>query len=169
MACTSATLSGIALDCGNIGGLKALYIADILDVTGVTVASGKVTAIAMASTKKFKLFSFRKGNANFVSTGNGDDASGTNFVDTVTTVQFNKMETAKRTEMQALVSANTYVIAQDYNGAYWFIGYDSYNNALVNAATGAAMSDANAYTVTLSSQTSELPIEVESTVIATII
>jgi hypothetical protein len=169
MACTSATLNGIALDCGNVGGLKALYIVDILDVTGITVASGKVTAIEMAEAKKFKLFSFRKGNANFASTGNGDDAAGTNFVETVTTAQFNKMETAKRTEMQALVSANTYVIAQDYNGAYWFIGYDSYNNALVNAASGAAMADANAYTITLTAQTSELPMEVESTVIATII
>jgi hypothetical protein len=169
MACVSATLNGIALDCGNVGGLKALYIADVLDVTGVTVVSGKVTAIAMASAKKFKLFSFRKGNANFASTSTRNDQAGTNFAETVTTATFNKMETAKRTEMQSLTSANTYVIALDRNGVYWFIGYDSYNGGSVNGASGAAMGDANAYTLTLSAQTAEHPLEVDGTAMATII
>lgn len=169
MACVSQTLTGIALDCGNVGGLKALYIADILDITGVTVASGKVTAIEMVSTKKFKLFSFRKGNANFESTGNKNDQAGTNFVETVTTAQFNKMETAKRTEMEALTAGNTYVIAKDYNDIYWLIGYESYNSATVKGASGAALADANAYTITLTAQTAGLPFEVDSAVISTII
>ena len=75
MACTSVTLNGIALDCGNVGGLKALYIVDVLDVSSVTVTSGAISAITMVSSKKFKKFDFRKGNANFTSTSNRNDAN----------------------------------------------------------------------------------------------
>lgn len=169
MACTSITLNGVALDCGNVGGLKALYIADVLDATGVTVTSSEVTAIAMVATKKFKKFDFRKGNANFVSTSNRSDANGTVFVDTVITANFNRMETAKRTEMVALTKGNTYVIALDNNGTYWFIGYDSYAGGSVNASSGSNLGDANNYVLTLTSQTAELPMSITSGVVATII
>ena len=169
MACVSQTLNGIAIDCGNTGGLKALYLVDVVDVSGITVASGEVSAISMVDTKKFKAFSFRKGNANFASTGNRDDAAGTSYVETVTTAQFNKMETAKRSDLVALASANAYVIAQDQNDKYWFIGYNSYNTSVTSAASGAALADANSYTVTLTSQTKELPMEVQPAVMSTII
>jgi hypothetical protein len=169
MACTSVTLNGIALDCGNVGGLRTLYLADVLDVTGVTVASGTVTAVAMSGVKKFKAFSFRKGNANFVSTGNRNDQNGTNFVTTVTTVNFNYMETAKRTEMQSLSSANTYVIAKDENGKNWFIGYLSYNAGSVTANSGALMGDANNYKLTLTCNSAELPYELSDAVLTGII
>ena len=169
MACVSQTLNGIALDCDNTGGLKALYLVDVVDVSGVTVASGEVTAISMVATKKFKAFSFRKGNANFASTGNRDDAAGTSYVETVTTAQFNKMETVKRADLVDLAMANSYVIAQDQNNKYWFIGYKSYNSSVTNGASGAAMADANAYTVTLTTQTKELPMEVQASVMATIV
>ena len=169
MACTSVTLNGIALDCGNVGGLKALYIVDVLDVSSVTVSSGAVTAITMVSTKKFKKFDFRKGNANFTSTSNRNDANGTVVVDTTITANFNYMETAKRTDMSALTKANTYVIAKDNNGKNWFIGYESYNGGAVNANTGSQLADANNYVLTLTSQTAELPMEVTDAVLSSIV
>ena len=169
MACTSVTLNGIALDCGNVGGLKALYIVDVLDVSGVTVTAGAITAITMVSTKKFKKFDFRKGNANFTSTSNRNDANGTVIVDTTITANFNFMETAKRTEMSALTKANTYVIAKDNNGKNWFIGFESYNGGAVNANSGSQLADANNYVLTLTSQTAELPMEVPDAVLTTIV
>lgn len=169
MACVSVTLNGIPLDCGNVGGLKAIYIVDVLDVTGVTVTSGAVTAIGMASGKKFKKFDFRKGNANFTSTSTRNDANGTVFVDTSLTANFNYMETAKRTEMVNLTKANTYVIAKDNNGKNWFIGYDSYAGGAVNANTGAQYGDANNYVLTLTSQTPELPMEVSDVTLSGVI
>ena len=169
MSCIPFSFNGIARDCGNVGGIRTLYIADVLNVDAVTALDGEITAITMKASEKFKKFEFRKGNANFASSGNRDDSAGTSFVETVTTASFNHMETAKRKEMQGLATANTYVIAVDENGKAWFIGYNSYNGGTVNANTGSAMSDANNYEVTLTSSTVELPMEVASTVLETVI
>lgn len=169
MSCIPFSFNGIARDCGNVGGIRTLYIADVLNVDAVTASEGEITAITMKSTEKFKKFEFRKGNANFASSGNRDDSAGTSFVETVTSASFNHMETAKRKEMQGLATANTYVIAVDENGKAWFIGYNSYNGGTVNANTGSAMSDANNYEVTLTSSTVELPMEVASAVLETVI
>ena len=172
MSCTPITLNGIGLDCSSVGGLAVVYIADVADVDAVTIASGKVTAITMEAGKTFKGFKFRKNNANYTSTGNRSDENGTLFYSTVLEAKFNKMETAKRTEMSAVAAGNTYVIAKDMNGLYWLIGYstlETYCHGVVNAATGAAMGDANQYVLTLSSDTPGLPYEVDSSVIAAIV
>lgn len=160
MSCTPVTLSGIALDCGQVGGLSVIYIVDIADVTGVTVASGEVTSIAMDSGKKFKSFKFRKNNASFKTESTRNDENGTVFYQTVTEAKFNKMETAKRTEMSALAKGNTLVIAKDNNGLYWLIGNDSYNYGSVNGDSGSAMSDGNQYIITLTTDTAELPYQI---------
>lgn len=171
MACNSVTLNGVSLDCGNVGGLSAVYIAPIADVSGVTLTTGDtISAITMISGKKFTKYSFKRGNANFVSTGNKNDAASTYFVETVLTVQFNKMETAKRKDMVALASVNSYVIALDNNGIYWFIGYGNFGgsgNATGNS--GAQMADANQYTLTITAQTAGLPYEIDSEALATIL
>ena len=165
MACIPTVFNGVALDCGNVGGIRTLYIADVLDVTSMVVTAGAVSAITMNTTKKFKKFEFRKGNAIFVSSGSRNDQAGTNFVTTVTSATFNHMETAKRKEMQGLATANTYVIAVDENGKNWFIGHNSYNSGTVNGQTGSVMGDANNYAVTLTAITAELPMEVADSVL----
>ena len=159
MACSSATLSGIALDCGNVGGIKKVYIANVADVSSIAYdASGEVSALTMATGKTFKSYSFRKGNASFTVTGARDDKNGTYFAKTDINVQFNKMEKSKRTEMVQLVSASAYVIILDNNGIYWFVGKDSYVSVTTgNGQSGATMAEGNFYNVVLSSETAELP------------
>lgn len=169
MAC-STVLTGIALDCANAGGIKKVYIAPIADVSAVTVAAGKVTAITMGDTKKFKEYSFRKNTASLTKTATKDDAAGTSFVTSEVALRFAKMDNAKRTEMQALLTGNVYVIVLDNNGEYWFLGYDSYCSA--SAATGesgTSLGDANQYTINLSAETVEFPQTVDDTIIAALI
>jgi hypothetical protein len=159
MACSSATLSGIALDCGNTGGLKKIYIANISDVSSIVVDdSGEITTLAMDAGKTFKSYSFRKGNASFTVTGARDEKNGTYFAKTTINIQFNKMEKTKRAEMVQLVRANAYVIILDNNGTYWFVGKDSYVAATAgNGQSGAGMNEGNFYSLTLESETVELP------------
>jgi len=159
MACTSATLSGIALDCGNVGGIKKIYAANTADVSTIAFdATGEVTALTMVATKTFKTYSFRKGNASFTTTGARDDKNGTYFAKTEITAQFNKMDKAKRTELVELVKAATYIIIQDQNNEYWFVGKDSYVSLMTgNGQSGANMADGNFYNIVLSSDTEELP------------
>ena len=170
MAC-STVLTGIALDCANAGGIKKVYIAPISDVTAVTVTAGAVTAITMAEVgKKFKEYSFRKNTASLTKTATKDDAAGTSFVTSEVALRFAKMDNAKRTEMQALLTGNVYVIVLDNNGKYWFLGYDSYCSA--SAATGesgTSLGDANQYTINLSAETVEFPQTVDDTIIAALI
>lgn len=169
MACTAVTLNGIALDCGNVGGLKKLYITPYTSFNSASLVSDLVTGLALTGSLKFKEFSFRKGNANFVSTGNSDIQAGTNFVDTVVTCQFNKMENSKRTEMVSLVSSPALVIAQDNNDLYWLIGKDYYATSVVNGQTGAQMGEGNFYTLTMNAQTPSLPYEVTGSIISGLI
>ena len=169
MAC-STVLTGIALDCANAGGIKKVYIAPIADVSGVTVTAGAVSAISMKDTKKFKEYSFRKNTASLTKTATKDDAAGTSFVTSEVALRFAKMDNAKRTEMQALLTGNVYVIVLDNNGEYWFLGYDSYCSA--SAATGesgTSLGDANQYTINLSAETVEFPQTVDDTIIAALI
>lgn len=169
MAC-STVLTGIALDCANAGGIKKVYIAPIADVSSVTVSAGAVSAITMIATKKFKEYSFRKNTASLTKTATKDDAAGTSFVTSEVALRFAKMDNAKRTEMQALLTGNVYVIVLDNNGEYWFLGYDSYCSA--SAATGesgTSLGDANQYTINLSAETVEFPQTVDDTIIAALI
>ena len=169
MAC-STVLTGIALDCANAGGIKKVYIAPITDVSNVTVTAGAVSAITMKDTKKFKEYSFRKNTASLTKTATKDDAAGTSFVTSEVALRFAKMDNAKRTEMQALLTGNVYVIVLDNNGKYWFLGYDSYCSA--SAATGesgTSLGDANQYTINLSAETVEFPQTVDATIIAALI
>ena len=169
MAC-STVLTGIALDCANAGGIKKVYIAPIADVSAVTVTAGAVSAITMKDTKKFKEYSFRKNTASLTKTATKDDAAGTSFVTSEVALRFAKMDNAKRTEMQALLTGNVYVIVLDNNGKYWFLGYDSYCSA--SAATGesgTSLGDANQYTINLSAETVEFPQTVDDAIIANLI
>ena len=169
MAC-STVLTGIALDCANAGGIKKVYIAPIADVSSVTVAAGAVSAITMIATKKFKEYSFRKNTASLTKTATKDDAAGTSFVTSEVALRFAKMDNAKRTEMQALLTGNVYVIVLDNNGEYWFLGYDSYCSA--SAATGesgTSLGDANQYTINLSAETVEFPQTVDDAIISNLI
>lgn len=173
MACLQ-TLNGVSLECGNVGGLKEIYLANVEDVASVTVGTigttaGQITAIGMTGAAKFKKYSFRRGNASMTSTGNRNDQSGTSYQMTEITASFNRMELAKHNEFNAVAKGNLYAIVKDRNDELWFVGYDNYVTASVTAQSGTASGDANNYSITLSSETNLLPHSVLSTVLATVI
>jgi hypothetical protein len=66
MAC-SITMTGIAAECkDSIGGIKAAYIAEHVDLKfPLTETSNVITAITMASGKTFKPFVLQKRNREF--------------------------------------------------------------------------------------------------------
>ena len=163
MAC-SITLTGASLECGNVGGIKTLYIAPIEDVASVGVpVAGVIPTITMVSTKTFKKYSFRRGNANYVSNLAKDEKAGTIVVTTDVSLQLNRMTVALRNEMVNLVKGNFYVIVEDYNGAFWFIGYNSYCSATTGTGqTGAEMSEGNFYTLVLQAMTAEYPYDIDT-------
>lgn len=164
------TLSGVALDCGNVGGLKKLYLSPIADVTEVTVdEQGQISGITMVESKKFVEYSFRRSNASFTMTMNRDDQAGTSYCETVVSVQLNRMDADKRKEVNALLKGNFYVIAIDNNDVAWFVGYESYLAGGGTGQSGAEMAEGNFFAIEMTGQTAELPNVVLSTALKTVI
>ncbi len=170
MACNQ-TLSGLVKDCSpSMGGITEVLLANREDVSAVTADTGKVTEITMASSAKFKKYSFARNTGSMTSTYTIDQASGVRYVTTDLLLQFNRMETAKRVEISALAVNDLVAIVKDANGIYWYLGYDEPVNASAgDGQTGTARSDANRYTITLQDNSKEMPMEVDSTIVAALI
>jgi hypothetical protein len=175
MSCNTYNLAGIAIDCDNIGGVSAIYVADVADVTGVTIGTGDtVTAIAMESAKKFKQYAFRRGNASATSTGSRDDKAGTSYFTTEVNMTFNRQDSLKRKELNELFKKQVYVIIKHNTGQFQLIGYDlsvgGYSAATtLTSATGAEMAEANNYNLVLSAMTSQLPNHVDAAAVTAVI
>ena len=170
MACNQ-TLSGLVKDCSpSMGGITEVLLANREDVSAVTADSGKISEITMASSAKFKKYSFARNTGSMTSTYTIDQASGVRYVTTDLLLQFNRMEAAKRVEISALAVNDLVAIVKDANGIYWYLGYDEPVNASAgDGQTGTARGDANRYTITLQDNSKEMPMEVDSTIIAALI
>lgn len=170
MACNQ-TLSGLVKDCSpSMGGITEVLLANREDVSAVTANTGKITEITMASSAKFKKYTFARNTGSMTSTYTIDQASGVKYVTTDLLLQFNRMETAKRVEISALAVNDLVAIVKDANGIYWYLGYDEPVNASAgDGQTGTARGDANRYTITLQDNSKEMPMEVDSTIIAALI
>ena len=170
MACNQ-TLSGLVKDCSpSMGGITEVLLANREDVSAVTAVSGKISEITMASSAKFKRYTFARNTGSMTSTYTIDQASGVKYVTTDLLLQFNRMETAKRVEISALAVNDLVAIVMDANGIYWYLGYDEPVNASAgDGQTGTARGDANRYTITLQDNSKEMPMEVDSTIVPALI
>lgn len=165
------TLSGLTRDCSpNMGGIVEVAIANFDDVSAVSIADGVIDEITMVSSAKFKRYSFAKNTGSLTSTYNLDPASGVKYVSSDLVLQFNRMETAKRVELTALALGDLVVIVKDANGKFWYLGKDEPVNATAgDGQTGTGRSDANRYTITLQDNSTEMPYEVDPTIVEALI
>lgn len=167
MACSSITLKGIGLGCkNNTGGIKEVYLIKEEDITAVEKDEGGViSAITLKQDATFKTYKFRRGTSQFTSTMTTDEAAGTLSVQTDLVLQFSQMEATKRLEIMAMCMESLKAIVLDFNGRYWFLGYDfPISASAATGQTGVAVSDFGGYNVTLTDQSKEFPYEISNTV-----
>lgn len=173
MACKSFALSGIALGCKDLmGGIKEIYMIKSVDIKKKTLNTeqSQIATIELETGAKFKTYKFRKGTGSMTSTASSDEAIGNFSVTTELALQFSKMETSKRLEVMAMCLEDVAVIVLDWNGKYWFLGYDFPVTATAaTAQTGTASTDLNGYNVTLSDTSSEFPFEIPADVVTDLI
>ena len=157
MSCT-VTLMGIALDCGtNLSGVKAIYLANDASVGDVTVTEGEISAID-ASAGTFYEYIPAKNTGSLTKTLTKDESTGVMYYTNEAVAQFNRMETAKRSELANIDRGHFKAVILDSNGKYWFLGKDNYVSAsAVTGQTGAGLDDGNFYTLTLTDISAELP------------
>ena len=153
-----------------MGGIVEVLIANFADVASVTLTDKKISAITMVSSKYFYKYGFPRNTGSLSSNYQIDDAAGSKFVVSDLVLQFNRMETTKRTEISALAQSELAVIVKDANGKYWFLGYDAPVKASAgDGLTGTARADRNGYSITLQDNSLEMPYEVADTVISTVL
>lgn len=167
MPCTQ-TLAGIARECGaNMGGIKAVYMANFEDVDTVTISTNVVTAITMVSSKKFYAYYFNPNTSSFTTTMQANRENGTLYFETVLSLVFPKQDATKRVEVNALAQAGLMAIVQDSNNNCWLLGY---NDPLLmttgTAETGVNRADRNGYALELTDAQNQMPYTVDDTIIA---
>lgn len=163
MACSQYTLKGIARGCkDSIGSIKKVWLASAYDdvLEGVNVASNVLTIDPTVVAANFKVFNFYKNTGSMTSTLQVSDNAGNSW-QTEVALQFMKMETSKRLEVEAMVMGECAAVVLDSNGKYWFLGFDNPIEAsAATAQTGTASTDLNGYNVTLRDDSKELPYEI---------
>lgn len=172
MACNQV-LGGIPRDCeSSIGGVKRVLFINHDQLGKVTIeeSTGIVTAIEPVNGGKFFEYYPKKDTASFapvLQVGEGDNRS---FKSTLT-MNFGKMTASKRVQVNALLINELAAIIEDKNGNYWLAGKDSPLQADPDSGgtTGAAMTDSNAYTVTMSEMSLTLHHPVDATIIDALI
>ena len=157
MAC-NVTLMGIPIDCGtNLSGIKALYLANDASVGNVTVTEGEISEID-ASAGTFYEYIPAKNTGSLTKTLTKDESTGVMYYTNEAVAQFNRMVTAKRSELANIDRGHFKAVILDSNGKYWFLGKDNYVSAsAVTGQTGAGLDDGNFYTLTLTDISAELP------------
>lgn len=170
MAC-AVTLTGIGYSCeANLSGVKAVYIADSNDVSTYTVSNNNITAITMASGKKFYEYAFNKNTAGLTSTMTKDETNGYKYYTNELTGNINHLDTTKHIEIDELMSGRLNAIVLDKNGNYWFLGQDDYATGTACVAqTGASPEDGNYYNITITDESKKLPYSIDSSIIGGIV
>lgn len=77
-------------------------------------------------------------------------------------MNFSKLEATKRVAINALAKAQVRGVALDANGNAWLLGEENYLEATaMTAQTGQQRSDANNYSITLTAESTYMPIGVD--------
>lgn len=143
----------------NLGGIKNVWLADYVEGAATLDASGE-TVSAFTESVNWTLYPMRKNVASMASTLN-TSTDGAVYVSTELSMVFSKMETAKRMAVMALALGECMALVEDSNGMLWFLGKDAPLTATAGTGeTGTAKGDRNAYAVTLTDESLEMPYQV---------
>lgn len=164
MAC--ALTQNYALDCkDSLGGLTEVYFMESDNVTSFVEASGVITNLVKVVGKKFFKYELVKGTSSFVENINASIENGTVFYQQELTIILNKLQTNTRNEILLLAKNNLVAVAQDNNGAYWFLGLTrGVDISAGSGQSGAAEGDRSGYTLTFMGKEPSLAPSVNSTV-----
>lgn len=145
MSC--AITQGFTLDCrDSVGGIQALYINTVANVTAYTEASGTVSALTKSGV--FYKYELEEENSMAQSVATGNRQNGTVFFAQEITAIFQKLTYQTRDKLVALHKNRLVIVVKDNNGKFWIMGKDrGLMTTTSTGATGTAMGDFNGYTV----------------------
>lgn len=162
MGYCNKSLAGLSRDCvKSKGGVKKIYITDIdpEPICNITRDIPELLTSFKVLDGVWYEYNFRKNTATMTSTLTVDQANSINYVQTDVTVQFNKMDGAKRTELKELVKGGVYVVVVDSNDNYWYLGYNNFVDVTAGSGqSGQNVGDGNFYSITFTDVSKFYPI-----------
>jgi hypothetical protein len=165
MACT--TLEDIVKGCdNNIGGITAVYINDMDNITAVTEDSATWEVTAITQTARFQTIQFRRNVGSFTEDSAIDFTNGSSFVTATINLNLHRREAAKSRQIKIMGEGqrDLAVIVKDANEKYWYFPYAQVS--ATGEGSGTAKADGSKYSVTLVAENEFLAKEVDSTIIS---
>jgi NACalpha-BTF3-like transcription factor len=165
MSCT--TLEGIVKGCdNNIGGITAIYINDMDNVSGTIEDAATWMIDAQTASPSYEVFEFRRNTGNFTEESAIDLANGSSFVTATITLMFHRREASKSKAIKILGEGqrDLAIIVKDANGKYWYFPYAQLTATA--EGSGTAKADGSKYSVTFVAENEFLAKEVDPTIIA---
>lgn len=147
-----AIISGYSIDCReNIGGLKAVFLIEFENVSGVTAVSGLVTGLTKVAGKRFYKFEVPRAVANTSSTGTGSEENGSFFYTHQVVFPLNKRDSTTANVVRTLAKNKLMAVTLDMDGNYRMYGRaNGLYVATSESGSGTAAGDRNGYNITLS-------------------
>lgn len=165
-----ALTQNILRDCRqSVGGIKAIYITELANISSLALSGGTVTGITMAGSTKFRTYTFRKETGSFSEAITASDANGTVFYAPTVTIALAKLQVNTRNEIALLAQNDVAIIVLDNNGSYWLTG--SSNGLTLSAGTedtGKAFGDMNGYNLTFTGGEPQPMYQVLASVVTTV-
>jgi hypothetical protein len=168
MSCT--TLTAITKGCdNNIGGITAIYINDMDNITSTTIDSASYMVDAQVVSSNYEAFEFRRNTGNFTEETAVDFANGSSFVTATVTLMFHRREASKSKAIKILSEGqrDLALIVKDANGKYWYFPFAQLSATA--EGSGTAKADGSKYSVTFIAENENLAYEVDPTIIGGLI
>lgn len=168
MACTS--LIDIVRGCdNNIGGITAVYVNDMDNITSTTENTSDWEVTAQVVTARYQTFEFRRNTGNFTEEAAIDFVNGSSFFTQTINLMFHRREAATSRALKILGEGqrDLAIIVKDANGKYWYFPYSQLS--AVGEGSGTAKADGSKYSVTFVAENEFLAKEVDPTIIDSLI
>jgi hypothetical protein len=168
MSCTALTTIPKGCD-NNIGGITAIYINDMDNITSTTIDSASYMVDAQVVSSNYEAFEFRRNTGNFTEETAVDFANGSSFVTATVSLMFHRREASKSKAIKILSEGqrDLAIIVKDANGKYWYFPFAQLSATA--EGSGTAKADGSKYSVTFIAENENLAYEVDPTIIAGLI
>lgn len=165
MSCS--TLTAITKGCdNNIGGITAIYINDMDNITSTTEDTATWMIDAQAVSTPYEAFEFRRNTGNFTEDSAIDLANCSSFVTGTITLMFHRREASKSKAIKILGEGqrDLAIIVKDANGKYWY--FPMAQLTATGEGSGTAKADGSKYSVTFVAENEFLAKEVDASIIS---
>lgn len=157
-----------------VGGIRTLYLIDAKNVqitfpeipeSGEVSGTLEIEDITPLNSAKFKEFNFNPNTGSMTTTFETDETRSYNVFTTEVALQFMGLDSSKRMQIMAMCLNQIVAVVRDANDNYWLLGGNGkvVQASAATAVTGVGAREFNGYTVTLSTESTELPYRLSST------